>query len=603
MAMASVSASASARARARARINDLAFNSDYSCISVSTDEGHKIFNCEPFGEIYSSSNASLRKSLSNSLEEELITSNAGGQNKDPDIYPTVFLKMLFSTSLTVIVPQTESNNLLKIYNLKQHLKIVDLTFSTRIVDVKLNRKRLVVVLGNGEVHIYDLSCIKLVKILRLSVDEAKYTTFIGDLSSSDSSWLSLPISLIADSKDLVEEESGTRTSRSGSLVTGVTYPNTIAESKLNLDEYIAMTPKNHDSNIMGTPTSNITLEDLQKDSHGWVLVYDTINLKPSIIFKAHDSGIAKISMSHKSHKIATASVKGTILRVFEIEKKKNTNAESSGGCGFSIVSVKNLRRGHNTTKVNTISFNNDDSLLGCGSESNTVHLFEMRSKDGEDADDDANSRSRNNSWSEYEDQSDGEANVSSTEDLNESLANLLFSKPSDSNPPSDQSQQQQSQSQSSQQQEMRQPQQSKQSQPQEQPSQEPQEQSQSQQETKKSWFNKTKKKLLDNQYTNSIFKKIPYKDYLENLIWEPPRRSFAYIKLPEPHHSEQPGSNHKYEIGFCGDMIFVASHESGIFYHYQLPKKKMTMVSVPSAHAEDREKREECVLVNKYELA
>ncbi|KAI5955795.1 hypothetical protein KGF54_001297 [Candida jiufengensis] len=508
-------------------INDLAFNPDYSSISISTTKNHKIFNCEPFGELYSSSENQLKKTLSNSIEEEEEQQEL--TNDDKHNYPTKLLKMLFSTSLTIIVPQDENTKVLKIYNLKQNLKIVDLKFESNIIDVKLNRKRLVVFLQNGEIHIYDLSCIKLIKILKLHIPEEN-SEFVGDLSVNDKSWLCLPLNLLSES--------------------------TLMNEPLN--KYIGITPKIKETNLLENPV--ITIEDLKKDGDGWLLVYDTINLKPIIIFKAHDSLIGKISISHQGFKIATASIKGTILRVFDLVQIDDET--------INLGNVKNLRRGHNLTKINSLSFHNQDLILGCGSESNTVHLFKLNNKNNNDLELKENQDDRE-IYDHSDDQSDGEANRSSSEDLNESLANLLLSKNQQSQPTT--------------QIEEDKPQLIKQ----------------------KSWFKKTKKKFINNQYTSSILKKLPYKDLFENLIWEPPTRSFAYIKLPEYIQD----SKNKVEIGFYNDLIFIASYQTGKFYQYQLPKQKIRKNSIINNEnnglndeKENHQNREECYIINQYDM-
>ena len=626
-------------------INDLSFNTDYSSISVSTDEGHMIFNCEPFGRIYSSQDAPLKRSLSNSLDadpfssadkdsigagieaenreehegeqdqtRDTATAKSDNNNVDQTHLPTLLLKMLFSTSLTIIVPKGNDNCILTVYNLKQNLKIMDLKFISSIVDVKLNRKRLLVMLVNGEVHIYDLSCIKLLKVLFLQKEEAvRSGSFVGDLSVRDDSWLVLPLSLVNEQilKDKGEiwegdNESGQQTERSSKSAKHQSKDTDSSEKDTGycLQKYLAITPKNSQNKDF-TAKRPITLKDLRKDGNGWVLVYDTIKLEPIIIFKAHDSSIAKITISHKDRKIATASIKGTIVRVFQMEEQEEGGSTEirgeKDGNRHRIELVKNLRRGHNVSKIKSMSFSSDESILGCASESNTIHLFDLTSDGGIETDSSGghgfNDRGNDDSYYSDHDHSDTEAYRSSSEDLNESLANLLLSRPPDSTSKPNTNEGDHSVNTAA-------------------------VFNTTTTKSKKSWFGKTKDKLIDNHYTNSILKKIPYRDYLDNLIWEPPRRSYAYIKVPEQsqsnnleencsksptvmHQNKQKDSN-KYSIGFSADSIFVASYASGLFYQYQIPPKhrrgSIAYSSLRAGSDEQGNKREKCKLINEYSL-
>ncbi|KAG7662983.1 uncharacterized protein J8A68_003493 [[Candida] subhashii] len=543
------------------RINDLTFNPDYSSISISTSEGHRIFNCEPFGEFYSSTQGTSRRSISNSIEETTTLHRIGSRssnddirspsqnNNDTNVFPTVFLKMLFSTSLTIIVPQDNAGNnrLLKIYNLKQNLKICELTFPSNIIDIKLNRKRLLVVLETGQIYIYDLSCVRLLKILQInpiSVNDENHDEFVGELSVDDRSWLVIPISQLGTNTNLFGADY--KFSSSESMDTPGNNPKS-TNIQSYFDSMIEFTKKTSTSSLRNK--SNITLDDIKHDSNGWVLVYDTLDLKPILIFQAHDSSIAKIAISNNSeNKIATASKKGTIVRVFQLKE----STEDNNGKKFQVKQVTNLRRGHNLARINSLSFHNDNQVLGCGSESDTIHIFKLS--------DDRNTAQTNNENNEdngENEDSDMETSRSS-DDLNESLAGLLLSKPVDS------------------------------------PSTSPKNESKNQ----SSWLKKTKK-FLKNNYTNKIIKKLPYKDYFENLIWEPPRRSFAYIKLPENNTNTEGGGNRRFkvEIGFNNDLVYLASYQTGNFYQYQLPRRRSSVVSFS-----DEEKREECLLVGQYSL-
>lgn len=478
-------------------INDLAFNQDFSCLLVSTGECHKIFNCDPLGEFYVLS---------------------GKENT-----PTAYLRMLFSTSLTIIVPESGSpmgNRVLKVFNLKQNLKICELTFPLNIVDLMLNRKRLVVFLEVGQIYIYDLSSVRLVKVLEInSFKESDASPVVADLSADDNSYLVLPLLAVNDQTDIFNAD-GSSASQPG---TPVLRP---SDSTLvhSLDSLIEFTHKNRLSSI--AKRDGITLDDLQKDSQGWVLVYDTVALKPRLLYKAHDSAIAKVTIASSSQGIATASSKGTIIRVCHL------NFDLLHDFGkLKITKVTNLRRGHNLTKINALRFNLDASILGCGSESNTIHFFRLGGPAPHTDEEEG-----------YSSDDETRSGRSSLEDLNENLANLLILKqPEPENGDTPES---------------------------------------------KGYFSlsalKKSGKLLNNLYTKLFIKKLPYRDYFDNLIWEPPRRSFAYIKLPE----YTPTTHKNVEIGFSSTgLLMLASYQTGTFYHYQLPK----------SHGD--EDREECSLL------
>lgn len=501
-------------------INDLTLNQDCSCILISTSEYHKIFNCEPFGEFYSSNQDHGRRSISKSIDtgsQPIQTSNASSGTAAP----TAFLKMLFSTSLTIIIPQSpKGNRLLRIYNLKQNLKICELTFPSDILNIKLNRKRLLVFL-DGKIYIYDLSCVRLLKVLEVARSRGHTpptaSGVLGDLTSHDLSWLVLPLGSITDQTDLFNQTPtkqaqahNTNLSSNPPSSTNTTASNDVPP----LSSLITITPKNESSSILKL-MPNITLQDLKKDGNGWVILYDTISLVPRLIFKAHNSSLAKITISLDNSTIATASSKGTIIRVFKISDINDK---------LAISHVINLRRGHNPTRINSLTFNPENSILGCGSESNTIHFFKLTDEVESDLDD------------EEGDLEDSK----SSEDLNENLGNLLLSKTPESPEP-------------------------------------------------QLYFHfpnlKKTTKLINNPYTKSLLKKLPYKDYFENLIWEPPRRSFAYIKLPE----SAPGA-HRAEIGFTNHLVYVASYQTGCFYQYQFQSEG------------DEEDRRACRLVNKYSL-
>ena len=118
------------------------FNQDYSCFSLGTRSGYQIYTCEPFGKCYSK--------------------QGGGIG---------IAEMLFCTSLIALVGAGEhpsfSPRKLQIINTKRQSIICELTFSTAILSVKLNRKRLIITLEE-QIYIYDISNMKLLHTIETS---------------------------------------------------------------------------------------------------------------------------------------------------------------------------------------------------------------------------------------------------------------------------------------------------------------------------------------------------------------------------------------------------------------------------------------------------
>lgn len=110
-------------------MNYITFNQDFSQIGVSGKHGFRLYTTEPFAKTY--------------------------QNNEGDIG---ILEMLFSTSMVALVP---APRLLRVMNTKRGTTIVDLTFPSRIDAIRINRKRLIVVLA-GALYIYDIGNMKLI---------------------------------------------------------------------------------------------------------------------------------------------------------------------------------------------------------------------------------------------------------------------------------------------------------------------------------------------------------------------------------------------------------------------------------------------------------
>ena len=95
---------------------------------------------------------------------------------------------------------------------------------------------------------------------------------------------------------------------------------------------------------------------------GKVYVFDTLRLLNVALLEAHNGSIACMAFNHDGTLLATASEKGTILRVFRV---------------FEKAKVAELRRGTQHTHIYDIAFSPDSSLVCCASKTGTVHVWRL----------------------------------------------------------------------------------------------------------------------------------------------------------------------------------------------------------------------------------
>ncbi|KAI8970132.1 WD40-repeat-containing domain protein [Mycotypha africana] len=257
----------------------LNFNQDFSCISIGTERGYRIYNCDPFGKCYSK--------------------QAGG---------TGIVEMLFCTSLVALVGAGEhpafSPRQLQIINTKRQTTICELSFPTAILAVKMNRRRLIVVLEE-QIFLYDISNMKLLH----TIDTNPNPNAIVALSSSSENCF-------------------------------IAYPARSSTSPFS--------PNSGSSNAYYIS--------------GDVEIFDALGSQTSNIIQAHKSPISCISMNSEGTLLATASEKGTVIRIFST---------------LDATKVYQFRRGSYPAKIYSMSFNLVSSLLCVSSDTETVHIFKL----------------------------------------------------------------------------------------------------------------------------------------------------------------------------------------------------------------------------------
>lgn len=92
------------------------------------------------------------------------------------------------------------------------------------------------------------------------------------------------------------------------------------------------------------------------------MIFDLLSLQVSNIIQAHKTPISQISLNSTGTLLATASDKGTVIRVFSVP-------------GAQLIGQ--FRRGVSPAKIYSISFNAVSTLLSVSSDTETVHIFKL----------------------------------------------------------------------------------------------------------------------------------------------------------------------------------------------------------------------------------
>ncbi|KAL2002394.1 hypothetical protein VTN02DRAFT_6860 [Thermoascus thermophilus] len=259
-------------------MNFVTFNQDYSYLAVGTSKGFRIFTTDPFAKSY--------------------------ETKEGNI---AILEMLFSTSLVALIL---SPRRLQIMNTKRQSTICELTFPTTVLAVKLNRKRLVIVLED-QIYLYDIQTMKLL----YTIETSPNPNAICALSpSSDNCYLAYPLPQKAPSSSFAP-------------------PSHAPPGSTHI-----------------SPTS------------GEVLIFDTLKLEAINVVEAHRSPLSCITLNSEGTLLATASDKGTIIRVFSVPD------------GHKLYQ---FRRGSMPSRIYSMSFNTTSTLLCVSSATETIHIFKL----------------------------------------------------------------------------------------------------------------------------------------------------------------------------------------------------------------------------------
>lgn len=95
---------------------------------------------------------------------------------------------------------------------------------------------------------------------------------------------------------------------------------------------------------------------------GEVLIYDATKLEAVNVIEAHQAPLSSIALNNEGTLLATASEKGTIIRVFSVPKGDK---------------LFQFRRGTIPSRIYCMSFNATSTLLCVSSATETVHMFRL----------------------------------------------------------------------------------------------------------------------------------------------------------------------------------------------------------------------------------
>ncbi|KAI0900373.1 WD40 repeat-like protein [Annulohypoxylon nitens] len=217
-------------------LNFITFNQDHSCLAVGTSKGFRIYHTDPFSKIFSSDDGNI-----------------------------AIIEMLFSTSLVALVLSPRH---LIIQNTKRASVICELTFPSAVIAVRLNRKRLAVVLED-EIYLYDIANMSLLTNIATSPNPGAVCALSP---SSEHCFLAYPL------------------------------------------------PKPRDDTQDKRPSHAPPASLYAPVTSGDVLIYDTLTLKAVNVIEAHRSPLSCIALNNEGNLLATASETGTIIRVFSVPR-------------------------------------------------------------------------------------------------------------------------------------------------------------------------------------------------------------------------------------------------------------------------------------------
>lgn len=97
------------------------------------------------------------------------------------------------------------------------------------------------------------------------------------------------------------------------------------------------------------------------------MIYDATKMEAAMVIDAHNSPLSCIALNNEGTLLATASEKGTIIRVFDVREGTK---------------LYQFRRGSIPSRIYCMSFNSTSTLLCVSSATETIHIFRLAPQSG-----------------------------------------------------------------------------------------------------------------------------------------------------------------------------------------------------------------------------
>ncbi|CAH8627880.1 unnamed protein product [Schistosoma rodhaini] len=293
------------------------FNQDYGCFAVGMQNGFRIFNCDPLKQL-------------ERYEFDIRDGTGVG-----------YMEMLFRTNLLGILgggnhSRLPSNVACLWDGIKQQF-VLEITCATDVRGIRLRHDRIIIILVNA-VKVYTFS-------------PSPQLIFESNTCSNPSG-----LCYVCQS---VDNPLVVFPGRRPGVVSLVHIGNT--GSNVNLNNNANNNNSGNITNNNSNTTTNNNIGSTNTISINTICPSSTnaTNMPPRQII-AHENPLASITLNRDGYLLATASQKGTLIRIF-----------STKDCTL----LHELRRGTSQATITSLSFNKDSDLLCVTSERGTAHIF------------------------------------------------------------------------------------------------------------------------------------------------------------------------------------------------------------------------------------